>query len=262
MKTFDEICEDAATRYPEKIYRYRPVEPKNLKKLLLKNTIYLSSPNDFNDPFDCKFCINDNGTSLQKRRKFSMITQKRNPSWGKLKVRREVNKWMAAGRHEGVANRKDYTAVMDRMGILCMSERNDNILMWGHYAEEHKGVCLEFSPNFEDPLFKQIYPVHYENELPVLNIFDLDYSESILRSILTKWKEWSYEEEWRIWLENGGPGIYEINPDRLTGLIFGCKAEKKFISKVEAINAKRKTPVTLYKASRSKTKFSLEIDFI
>jgi DUF2971 family protein len=29
-------------------------------------------------------------------------------------------------------------------GFLSLSERRDDLLMWAHYAEMHRGVCLEF----------------------------------------------------------------------------------------------------------------------
>ena len=28
--------------------------------------------------------------------------------------------------------------------VSCFSERNDSILMWGHYADKHKGVCIGY----------------------------------------------------------------------------------------------------------------------
>src|SRR5690606_27455610 len=36
------------------IYKYRNFTDNNHKNVLLKNELYLSSPNSFNDPFDCK----------------------------------------------------------------------------------------------------------------------------------------------------------------------------------------------------------------
>jgi hypothetical protein len=33
---------------------------------------------------------------------------------------------------------------MKRMGVLSLSEINDNILMWSHYSESHTGFCIEF----------------------------------------------------------------------------------------------------------------------
>jgi len=31
-----------------------------------------------------------------------------------------------------------------KYGVLCFSRRWNNILMWSHYADGHKGICLGF----------------------------------------------------------------------------------------------------------------------
>ena len=28
------------------------------------------------------------------------------------------------------------------MGVVCFSESYDNIIMWSHYSDNHKGFCL------------------------------------------------------------------------------------------------------------------------
>jgi hypothetical protein len=30
------------------------------------------------------------------------------------------------------------------VGIYCVSTNYDDVLMWSHYADSHKGICLEF----------------------------------------------------------------------------------------------------------------------
>ena len=35
--------------------------------------------------------------------------------------------------------------VAQRKGIACFLSNCDNLLMWAHYADSHKGVCLKFN---------------------------------------------------------------------------------------------------------------------
>ncbi|MBA4853875.1 DUF2971 domain-containing protein [Emticicia sp. BO119] len=37
------------------------------------------------------------------------------------------------------------TKFLENSYITCFSERNDNFLMWSHYASKHYGICLEFT---------------------------------------------------------------------------------------------------------------------
>ena len=34
---------------------------------------------------------------------------------------------------------------MTALGVLCLSACDNSILMWSHYADEHKGFCIGFN---------------------------------------------------------------------------------------------------------------------
>jgi hypothetical protein len=42
------------TKIPKIIYKYRNWSDKHHKNVLKKNELYMSSPEEFNDPFDCR----------------------------------------------------------------------------------------------------------------------------------------------------------------------------------------------------------------
>ena len=90
--------------------------------------------------------------------------------------------------------------------IGCLSTSPKKRLMWSHYADGHKGFCIEYdfknAPKDLLPL-----PVIYSQKRPLipwemaLNQSAETKSKCILQMIiglLTKDKEWEYEEEWRI----------------------------------------------------------------
>lgn len=89
---------------------------------------------------------------------------------------------------------------------MCLSESCDSVLMWSHYANNQKGICIEY--DFEsikkNPLYHCIFPVCYtETPIDVYNfVIEEKNSNSIetgiLISILNKSKNWEYEKEWRL----------------------------------------------------------------
>lgn len=117
--------------------------------------------------------------------------------------------------------------------IACFSERCDSSLMWGHYANSHKGFCLEYdfgavlqacSMNCANPslcnsfmLNFPIAPVTYSDSrldatsyLPTviqgylhsaaqipMNVYLLDVL-LLAKCQLLKSSDWSYEQEWRL----------------------------------------------------------------
>jgi hypothetical protein len=74
--------------------------------------------------------------------------------------------------------------------------------MWGHYADRHRGVCLEFDSSIEP--FRQAAAVHYSTKYPSLDASQ-DFFEILReRVFLTKAAPWSYEEEFRMLGLEGG----------------------------------------------------------
>ncbi|MFJ5457792.1 DUF2971 domain-containing protein [Pectobacterium sp. CHL-2024] len=114
------------------------------------------------------------------------------------------------------------------LGIISLSESYNNPLMWAHYANEHKGLVVEFDFNesfFESSIrtnngkasrfghnvlgFCYEYPekVNYQRELPNFSRSELSAPDSInehhwkkfFKTILfTKSIDWIYEQEQRI----------------------------------------------------------------
>lgn len=68
--------------------------------------------------------------------------------------------------------------------------------MWGHYASAGKGCVLEFDVEKLSLFFpSMIDKVIYSNVLPDIGP---DFREGIRLRLISKGKDWEYEQEWRI----------------------------------------------------------------
>ena len=138
--------------------------------------------------------------------------------------------------------------------VSCFCTRYDSILMWGHYAERDRGVCIEY----EKPTNGNFYNVKYQKKRIPYNIYkvtslllgylftndEVDESDdSLVRSIiepfLTKSFEWKYEDEIRCIFSRFSKNndIYSIEkpsrpdgvqylyrmPTKITRIFLGCK---------------------------------------
>ena len=87
----------------------------------------------------------------------------------------------------------------EKRGILCFSENWNNPVMWAHYADRYKGVCLGFdiaeSTSTGDPLLGQVKYVAERLRWPPE--LDLKFAYDLL---FTKFSHWSYEQEWRAFM--------------------------------------------------------------
>lgn len=104
--------------------------------------------------------------------------------------------------------------------ILSLSEVDNHTLMWSHYADDHKGLCISYKLNSlpEDIGWGK---VNYEN--PEYNKDQIFEENGIFEvGVLTKHKTWSYEKEHRLFVYKPDcPKIHydypldPINSDRL-----------------------------------------------
>jgi hypothetical protein len=89
-----------------------------------------------------------------------------------------------------------------RIGILSVSVVPDNVLMWSHYADQHRGFVIgldETHPIFDtrrsqDDDFRYFRAVEYRLPTPGAAMINLDGKDVLIR----KAPEWSYEQELRI----------------------------------------------------------------
>lgn len=78
----------------------------------------------------------------------------------------------------------------DNNKISCFSERGDSLLLWAYYANNYKGVCLEFDIKSDPLLNKFCSKVNYTRTFSSnTTSFDNYYLKS---------DEWAHEQEWRI----------------------------------------------------------------
>ena len=84
--------------------------------------------------------------------------------------------------------------------IGCLSEDNDSILMWSHYADNNRGICIEYDMT-NSQIEPFIYPVAYvSTPLDCSVLCETDIDLAMLLSTIVKYDIWSYEKEWRMLL--------------------------------------------------------------
>lgn len=245
----------------EFLYKYYSLNEGNAhhrKRIFTHNELYFPSPRVFNDPFDSKIQLVFDGSKDEWERFLREQYKKRRPNWNRKQRLAEVRMKMREKRYkrlpEGIAN-----SYLDKIGVFCVSEVKDQILMWAHYSEGHRGFCLEFRATSTTPFFGTAQKVKYREAYPSLNFFESSRDAQMEAILLTKANIWGYEKEWRIVEHEHGAGIYTFPTELLTGVIIGCqmpdKNQNKIIEWVENMNPR---PI-LYKAEVKEREFGLDI---
>jgi hypothetical protein len=115
------------------IYKYQPINGHTLGNLA-QGKLWASPPSAFNDPFECRLQRADQSDSLSHLRA-------QNPNLASQSDKELIQ--MAIARYE-----QEFT----KFGIICFSQHPDNILMWSHYTDHHRGICLGFADSQATPI--------------------------------------------------------------------------------------------------------------
>jgi hypothetical protein len=102
--------------------------------------------------------------------------------------------WCVSQEDKGIRSAlRNYKKKMcERFGLICFSEHWHNPLLWSHYADKHRGMCLGF-----DVDGRGLKAVKYVKERSNLKMPPTKQSADEL--LFTKYRDWQYEEEWRNW---------------------------------------------------------------
>lgn len=146
--------------------------------------------------------------------------------------------------------------------IGCLATSPKNRLMWSHYADGHKGFCIEYdfknAPKDLLPL-----PVIYSQKRPLipwemaLNQSAETKSKCILQMIiglLTKDKEWEYEDEWRILLSSSEESSIKIP---ISAVFLGAEINETNKKTIVKICNQRKIPVNQMVIDRGEYKLHI-----
>lgn len=254
---------------PDFLYHYYPLrlgsrraDLDRIIDVIVNHRVFFSSISMFNDPYECRpvYIAPEDGFEEWFKR------VKSGGRWQSDEVARVESNYRNG--QVTAKNLCDHLKVSfiknieEKIGVYCLSEKNDNLLMWSHYSSSHTGVCLKFLASSNTPFFGEALKVNYpDSELrPVVDIFAPWGMGATEATFLTKSQDWSYECEFRIVGDKRPPRKIDSFPhDLLKGVILGAKIRSE--DSIEIIEAMRRVGINipLFRAELSSTKYCMDI---
>lgn len=246
---------------PPRLYKYEPFSTQSLINLKAQ-TIFFGSPLRFNDPYDCALVpnlIHPTDIETEQIRAALLSEHGENKSivdelqtFNTQKLRESFIK----GAKEAFQEAK--SEFLNKRGVTCFSETNNNLLMWSHYANKSQGFCLEFDTNY--PPFEKIEKVDYKDTIPTIEMSSVllhrNYDEFFIKLYITKSTDWAYEQEWR--------GIHKVRDTAftyesrcLTGVYFGPDVPSETREIICLILQGQNETVRFYRGRRSESQFKM-----
>ncbi|WP_163401536.1 DUF2971 domain-containing protein [Flavobacterium fluviatile] len=224
----DNLTNDKLTT--KSVYKYHRIN-KFLYDLLINNEIWFSDPYSFNDPFDCNLTIDGNNTPEQIKNYFKIA------NWNKSRdIDETIQQLIATNFQDQEAFQKKINSiskqVIGKLGLTCFTQTKDNLLMWAHYTEDHKGICLEFDHSKDLEFFRPFKKVEYDKVYPTYNYYN-DKKNVVGQLMLHKSDHWKYEKEVRLIKKK--TGLYTFKPECLTGIYFGVRTPNEQIKTIKKL---------------------------
>ena len=203
------------------LYKYRSYSARSLE-MLIQREIYFASPAQLNDPYDCRLNVRDALSAA-----IAKVAEAKNQALDK-----HLNRFR---RMDRVYDKMQ--ADIQGAGVFSLARSPKNVLMWSHYADNHRGFAVGFQ-------LSEKFTTHRNSEQIVgaadayyakANPFSEFFEEFAPRATKSDWNEfwtsileiglrakgdvWAHEFEVRILRKIPGPVGYA--PAELTEIVFG-----------------------------------------
>jgi hypothetical protein len=249
---------------PPYLCKYRALaseqERSRTLDIIRNSEIWLDHTSSFNDPFELKFELQMSATRRQRLQRFKAGLKLLGLTPAAAdRGAAELEAHFSSRPREILAReyRERLEAELPRQAtLLCLSVRDDDNLMWAHYSDAHRGICLRFSVSAHHPFFARAQAVRYQTAYPNLNYFTSTNEERVKQTLLTKSEHWAYEAEYRVIEIGGKPGLYRFDPSLLAGVVLGARISDMDRDSVVAAVGGR---APIFQARLSRSQYRIEI---
>lgn len=213
------------------LFKFRNVNEKTLESIA-NNEIWFANVDSLNDPFELfyKIIFDLDENNVDSFFKLMVEVADDREKYNKLNVDElhpqiefarqyqdiianfpvHTKRLIVDGINENIKalNKQVLKKIREETKLFCLSTVDSHPLLWGHYANGMRGICIEYDFNKQkrSPYFGSCY-VEYKKQPLTLKVADFirrnhhinDFSEDIFG---TKNTSWAYEEEFRL-IANG-----------------------------------------------------------
>lgn len=247
------------TKIPRRLFKYRAFSRLTLDSLV-SDHVYYADPSTFNDPLDTRPSLKIDLNVVELEDILSRLVERRINSemsaaaktikYRGPKTKNHIEQHsrrraeqlldeisydasnpeydfddqrpLLLGRHIEVELLRQYNK-----GIMSLAGRSTCPLMWSHYGDQHRGICIGYS--VPERIASDVHKVRYGGSrlveaskvaamLSGNNAARNQVDEAVL---LRKAYSWRYEQEWRLIEQRG----LQTSPLELEEVIFGMRCE-------------------------------------
>jgi hypothetical protein len=247
--------------------------------MLKYGEIYFPSRSELNDPFELRIALTPPANkklavtallkTVQRAGKRSGATAK-----GVMAAQAHMKRQTPAAVYAQMQKQHNERLEKDCF-IFCLSDNRTNPLLWSHYADSHRGLCIQFHHKVIP--FAASCAVTYSESYPTSSYPapESDINDLFTKSILTKSRHWAYENEFRLFsVRMGNKGsdlglpwinsqLAQVNPKTITGITVGACMPEEARTRLIAFCKKERPDieiaVAITRADKYESEFSQDV---
>jgi hypothetical protein len=159
----------------------------------------------------------------------SPYTQLNDPMEGRFRKRSSFSRSASGKRYIAAIN-----ATLPNLGIGSFCEVGNHTLMWAHYADQFRGICIAYRfrkllEHLSDSIV--LTRISYSDRTPVLRRAKPNQLEVAKTILSRKSRSWLYEREWRMF---AGVGAAKYrSKDCVSHVLLGSRMDAKVRGRIE-----------------------------
>ena len=224
-------------------------------------TIKFSSVFNLNDPYELKFNLKIDPYSDYTKTEYFKTYPEKNLE--------DFKSWQGQVTDQFIwhTEQEQRNTIARLITIASFAGNKENNLMWSHYTDNHKGICVEYYKSLFDFLKKQkgffvSAKVKYSETPPTVDSSE-SIQKKIMKMIFNKQIEWQYEEELRVVFQSDNDTDFIPIENKLIKAVYIGSKTPSHIEKYIVATCKRNNIKILYGITLGdsyKVKFSEQKD--
>ena len=240
-------------------YKYQKFDQYS-ERVFLHKKLWVSSPLDFDDPYDCRIDFSFDATIEDitefYRRELELspeLYSSNEEKAQKLQELLEVHLTRSANEIQKLRDQFDLQR-LKQIGVICLTLKKNNKDMWVSYSEDHTGYCIEFN---KTPLARlKPKEVIYDDNPPVLDFYKSTREEKAEIQFYYKREKMSFEHEYRILLQHGHHE-YDFGENYINAVYLGYSMSSEHEEKIKKWLKTWRKKVNIYRAKSENGDFEI-----
>lgn len=239
------------------MFRYSSAE--SAIRNLIEESLFFNSPLNFNDERDCNPKLLHIPDEYLVKKSQEVIRKMYGNNFSDKQIDKILKQ--SSVRHDvfPAARKLAIDHAIGSVIMTCFTLENTNELMWAHYANKGKGICIEYDTRkllvflATLPVKPVFLKVKYEDDIQPVRLEINDVVGSMITWLLTKSAKYSYEDEIRFVFLDKKQVVnpFHIPSYLIRGITLGTKISSEDSSLVLAFASRQNTPIPVYRMELS-----------